>query len=547
MLPLGIRTLPQIEAERDLVRRVRDAGVLLRFLLANFEPDATDDHGRRDLDLATRVKRNEKLFADGLPDLLHAVQAGEAAARGEPLLDEAKKRAAARLTHAARVVLTSLPDDLCREVHGAPEPRPSRGEVARDGDQTETLARAALFRDLLRFARLAAFIVIAGAVVFGAVKLPALLAETPADVQARKLREQAKREAAARNEIDNALRADIAVLVEQARNAEALAKEFVKETERFGSDVEPLLVSEPGKIIAADPTGVETIVALLDRSRPTKEDASRLVQRINRDLLSPLVASLKQRPPLRPDPSRASQIESAAAEARAGVAAYRELRLAFEALLAEGRKSGRIPADNTLAAAIQEARQGHFLREQHTIQKAAEQRRNEAAARLVEAERAKAAADAQIEEQKRLAEAAARQRELDAIKTRAEADRLRAQAREPVVLALYSQFLSPGHVYFRRNGGERYYRADIAQPMSLSMLKDFGAMADWRVFAAIAAKRDYEDRTDGGYRATSFSKNDRPGVWGYPSTQADVEVVIKRMRAFEMLAPYWIEQGKLRP
>lgn len=268
MLPLGVRTLPQIEAERDLVRRVRDAGVLLRFLLAHFEPDATDDHGRRDLDLATRVKRNEKLFADGLTDLLHAVQAGEATARGEPLLDEAKKRAAAALVQASRAVLPHLPDDLCREIHGAtPEPQHPRGQALGADAPSEILTRAALYRDLRSFARLAALVVVAGAIVFGAVKLPGLFAETPADVQARKQRDQAKQEEAARKEADNAIRADITVLVEQARNAEAVAKEFVKETERFSSEVEPLLQSDAGKLVAADPVGVETILVLLDRAR----------------------------------------------------------------------------------------------------------------------------------------------------------------------------------------------------------------------------------------------------------------------------------------
>lgn len=336
----------------------------------------------------------------------------EAVARGEPLLDEAKQRAAARLVHAARTVLARLPDELCHDVHGAaPEPQRPRGHAPGTGDQTESLTRAALLRDLMSFARLVVFAVIAGAVVVGAVKLPGLLAETPADVQARQQREQAKREAAARKEADNATRADIGVLVEQARNAETTAKEFVKETERFAAEVEPLLTSDPGKLIAADPTSVETIVALLDRSRPTKEDASRLAQRINRDLVAPLAASLKQNPPLRPDPSRATQIESAAAEARSGVAAYRELRLAFEALLAEGKKSGGTPADKTLAAVIEEARHKHFLEQQQAIQAASQELRDASAAQLVQAERAKAQAAARVEEEKQRAAAAAAERE----------------------------------------------------------------------------------------------------------------------------------------
>lgn len=561
MLPLGIRTLPQIEAEQDLARRVRDAGVLLKYLLANFEPDATDDHGRRDLDLVTRVKRNERLFADGLPDVLHAVQAGEAVARGEPLLDEAKQRAAATLVHAARLVLPHLSDDLCREIHGTPpEPQKPRGHAPGAGDQTETLTRAALLRDLMSFARLVVFAVIAGAVVVGAVKLPGLLAETPADMQARQVREQATREAVARKEADNATRADIGVLVEQARNAEAIAKEFVKETERFAAEVEPLLTSDPGKLIAADPTGVETIVALLDRSRPTKEDASRLVQRISRDLVSPLAASLKQTPPLRPDPSRATQIESAAAEAQAGVAAYRELRLAFEALLAEGKKSGRTPADKTLAAVIEEARHKHFLDEQHAIQAAAQKQRDASAARLAEAERAKAEAAASVQEEKQRAEAAAAEREAERVRAAAEADRLRAKAKNPEVVKRYTQFLGTGRYCLPQNQDKHGWTYRIESNLSYKSMLDHQFHTDVMRFAAFGAKLNWDwsvgEATVNGWAAKAshqgpgsydYRANDRAGRWKYPATQAELQAVRQLQREFFELAPYWVEQGKLSP
>lgn len=559
MLPLGIRTLPQIEAERDLVRRVRDAGVLLKFLLAHFEPDAADDHGRRDLDLATRVKRNEKLFADGMPDLLHAIQAGEAAARGEPLLDAAKKRAAVTLLHAARTVLPHLPDELCREIHGAPpEPPQPRGQAPGVGDQTEALTRAALLRDLLKFARLAVFVVVAGAVVFGAVKLPGLLAETPADVQARHQREQAKREEAANRELENALRADITLLVEQARNAEALAKELVQETERFGSEVEPLLVSDPGKLIAADPTGVETILALLDRSRPTKEDASRLVERINRDLVSPLSAALKQKPLIRPDPSRTTRIESATAEAQAGVAAYRELRLAFEALLAEGRKSGRAPSEKSLATVIEEVRQKHFLARQQTIQGAAKEQRDASAARFAQAERVKAQAAARVEEEKQRAEAAAAEREAQRVKATAEADRLRAKSKDPQVLKRYTQFLAVGKYCLPANKDTHGWTYRIESRLSYKSMLDHRLHTDVMRFAAFGAKLNWDwsvgEATVNGWAAKAshqgpasydYSANDRPGRWKYPATQTELQAARQLQREFFELAPFWVEQGLL--
>lgn len=561
MLPLGIRTLPQIEAERDLVRRVRDAGVLLKFLLAHFEPDAADDHGRRDLDLATRVKRNEKLFADGMPDLLHAIQAGEAAARGEPLLDAAKKRAAVTLLHAARTVLPHLPDELCREIHGAPpEPPQPRGQAPGVGDQTEALTRAALLRDLLKFARLAVFVVIAGAVVFGAVKLPALLAETPADVQARQLREQAKREEAAKKEAANAVRAEIGVLVDRARRSHSAAEQLVREIETYEHDTQPLLRNDKGRTLAADATGVETLAVLLDKPRPTLDEATTLRDRIERDLVRPLAEAYKANPPLAADPSRGTHIDEALAQATTGLSAYRALSAAFAALSAttpdqQVQSTGNSALDGliaqpsgpapTLEEAVNAVRHRHTRAQQQTVLDAAAKEREAAAARIAEAEAAKTRAAAEAETQRKRAEAAAKQREAEQVKARAEAERLRAQARDPKIISAFSQFLSPGHVYFLRNGDERWYRSDIARPMSYSMLKDFGATSDWRVFAAIAAKRDYEDRSGGGYRATSFSRNDRPGVWAYPSTEAGVDEIKKRMRVFELLAPYWIEQGKL--
>lgn len=560
MLPLGIRTLPQIEAERDLVRRVRDAGVLLKFLLAHFEPDATDDHGRRDLDLATRVKRSEKLFADGLPDLLHAIQAGEAAARGEPLLDETKKRAAATLLQAARTVLPRLPDDLCREIHGAPpEPQQPRGHVPGAGDQTEALTRAALFRDLLKFARLAMFVVIAVAVVFGAVKLPGLLAETPADVQARQLREQAKQQEAARKEAANAVRAGIGVLVDRARQAHSAAEKLVREIETYERDTDPLLRNDKGRTLSADTVGVETLAVLLEKPRPTHDEATALRDRIERDLVRPLAEAYKANPPLAADPSRGTHIDEAHARATTGLSAYRALSAAFAALTATTpdekvqSTTGNSATDGlfaeppgsapTLEEAVNAVRRRHTRAGQQTILEAAAKEREAAAARLAEAEAAKTRAAAEAETQRKLAEVAAKQREAEKMKAKAEADRLRARAKDPKVISAYSQFLSPGRVYFKR-GHHGFLRYELSVPLSYGDLKDIGATSDWRVFAHVAAKKHYSS-PESPRHWYAFHENDRPGVWGYPSTLAEVETLKKAMALFNDLAPYWIEQGKL--
>jgi hypothetical protein len=560
MLPLGIRTLPQIEAERDLVRRVRDAGVLLKFLLAHFEPDATDDHGRRDFDLATRVKRNDKLFAEGMPDLLHAIQASEAAARGEPLLDEAKKRAAATLLHAARSVLPRLPDDLCREIHGAPpEAQPQRGQPPGLGDQTEVLTRAALFRDLLKFARLAMFVVIAGAIAFGAVKLPGLLAQTPADVQARQQREQAKREEAERKEAANAVRTGLGLLVERARQAHSAAEQLVREIEAYERDTEPLLLNDKGRTLAADTSGVETLAVLLEKPRPTRDEATALRHRVEEDLVRPLAEAYKANPPGVADPSRGTHIDEALGQATTGLSAYRALSAAFAALTAtDPNGQGQTTTGNsatdglfapspasapTLEEAVNAVRRRHTRAGQQTVLESAAKEREAAATRLAEAEAAKTRAAAEAETQRKLAEVTAKQREAELVKAKAEADRLRARANDPKVIGVYSQFLSAGRVYFKR-GRHGFLRYELSVPLSYDDLKDIGATSDWRVFAHLAAKKAYSS-PESPRQWYAFHENDRPGVWGYPSTPAEVEKFKKAMALFNDLAPYWIEQGKL--
>jgi hypothetical protein len=194
----------------------------------------------------------------------------------------------------------------------------------------------------------------------------------------------------------------------------------------------------------------------------------------------------------------------------------------------------------TLQEAVNAVRQRQTRAGQQTVIDAAAKEREAAAARLAEAEAAKTRAAAEADAQRKRAEAAAKQREAEQVKARAEADRLRAIAKEPKVLAAYSQFLSPGHVWYRRStwGHVRY---ELKVPLSYSDLSDIAATSDWRVFAHLAAKKEYIN----GQLCYHFDKNDRPGVNSYPSTPEEVEKIKKAMQLFNMLAPYWIEQGKL--
>lgn len=281
------------------------------------------------------------------------------------------------------------------------------------------------------------------------------------------------------------------------------------------------------------------------------------MQRISRDLVSPLVAALKQNPPARPDPSRATQIESASGDARAGVAVYRELRLAVEALLAEGRRSGRAPSDKSLATVIEEARQRHVLARQDAIQSAAKVERDAAAARLADAERAKVEAAARVQEEKQRAELAAAEREAQRVKASAEADRLRAKAKDPAIIKRYSQFLGEGtyapaaNITKEGRTGRRY---QFPSHLSLSNLKNHDLHTNVLLFAAFGAKQYVS--ADGvaatRYRGTEndnyldYDKNDRDGKWKWPQTREELAAVRTLQAEFFDLAPYWVEQGLLR-
>lgn len=291
MLPIGTRTLREIDDQTNPADRVRDAGSLLEFALVAIAPNLTDDSGSTKVDLGARVRHHDKLFSNpkdvswaiGIRNDLTHHDSG----RPKPFPDEVE-RAGNHLLSAIRELLPVLPREVLRDMTAAAAPgttatasppMPSADTPA-DGSRW-TPSRTS------PFARIALFAAVCGLVLFGLLKLSALMPESAAATQARLDRIKVKQVEIALKEKENATRAGIRTLLDRAKQAEHAATGLLAELARYEKDVLPLMESDVGKQIATDASSVETLVALLAKPRPSRDEAERLLVRIREDQVAP--------------------------------------------------------------------------------------------------------------------------------------------------------------------------------------------------------------------------------------------------------------------
>lgn len=349
------------------------------------------------------------------------------------------------------------------------------------------------------------------------------------------------------SDVESAARASVNAVLDRARRAERKWIDLTNEIAHYEDKYKPLLENELGRRIALDPDGVETLAILLAKPRISQEDARRMLERIRADQVVPLAAMLQHEPVGQPDPARIAQIDQVTSAAEGELACYRELTAQFKALADKARNSTQ-SAELTLAGAIEAIEHRHTIEKESAIVSAAALARAEAAQRLASAEREKIQAEAAVAEQEKQRQAQAKQLEAKAIADAKQRDRLMRLSRDPSVIAIYSQFLTPGHVSFRISKGISSVRDDIAKPLSYSELSRTGVLADWQIFAHLGARQDYTyGNGNTGFLTFGFSSNDRPGNWGYPSTAEEQKEIQARLKLFNQLAPFWIQDGRLSP
>lgn len=537
----GTCTLRALEDQPDPTRRLQEAVALLESLLLSVAPNVDAELGAPPMDLPARIRHHEKLFSR-MPEVIWAVgirdQVAAPPSKG-PRPDELSiERAAGVALNAIRETLPVLPQDVFRQVTStAPSAPAPQANLAAHGSATSASGTTGQPKHLGRFVVLGVAVVI---VLLAIAQFAGIVSLRPLTREERIAKAAAQAADAAQREAQSVIRASLNTLLDKAKTAEAAGKRLLDEIEKYSTEVEPLMNNDEGRRVAADGESVAIIESLFEKPRPTRDAAERLVQRITDDLVRPLTTALQQTVLVQPDPSRAQQIDQASAEATRGAEAYKQLRTTLMALVSKSKGSSvAVPPDSpTLAAAIETVRQAHQLELQRAIQAEVDKERESTKAKLADAAR----------EKERIAGEKLQQAELLKAKQIAdakEAELLRSKARDPKIISTYSQFLTPGHVYFKPTKGIGSFRSSSASPLSYTDLEAAGVLGDWRVFAHMCARRDYTYQTTTGFITLAFSENDRPGNWGYPSNAQEEQVIKNGLDLFKRLAPYWIADGKL--
>lgn len=553
MLPIGTRTIREVEDQADPVNRLRDASSLLEYLLVKVTPNLADDRGSSKVDLGARVRHHEKLFSNPA-DVSWAVGirndvTHHSSARPKPGTAELE-RASGHLLNAIRELLPVLPRDAYMDVTGTPAlgvgtPLPQQSP------STSVPAPSNTGRRPMPLAKLAIFAAIVALVFFALDKLPGLVNESPEAAQARFARQEVRALDAAHKEAADAIRATISGLLNRARSAQTMAEALQSEIARYDKEAAPLMHNEDGKRLAADRKGVETLTVLLDKPRLSKDEAERLLLRIKEEFVEPLGRALKQNPPAPPVASWGPQLDEVLAEATSGRDSYQELRTAFTALLAQAAQT-KATGEQSLSGAIETVRQRQLLEQQDAIQASAAAERSAAIQRLAAAARDRAKAEGDAEEQKTLADAAAKQREATRLKANAEAERMMAKARDPEVVKKYSQFLAVGKYALSEGTNTQGATYRIESRLSYKAMLDHRFHTDAMRFAAFGSKLNWlpshnEANTKNYSDNYDYMRNDRVGRWEYPTTRVGLEEIQRLQKEFFELAPYWVKIGALGP
>lgn len=294
---------------------------------------------------------------------------------------------------------------------------------------------------------------------------------------------------------------------------DALGAEF----ERWAKEVEPLLTSEQGRVLAGEDRLVESFLEVYRTERPSRDEAASVRTHVETLLELPRQAD-KNGDPYAPSATLQAELEKDKQWAENAVRVYQGGRERILALVAGAQKSNPTPTGPTLQAAIDEL----TARKALLAADADKARRERLAA---EDAAAKAAIEEKnaVAERERLARDAELKRKTDDLA--AEQARLKKLADDPNIRAKFAPILAKG-LYVPCLSPRRTY--DYPVPMSYSQMQECGGTTDVKMFVQLGL---------GGW-------NDRP-AWKPPRTEEDWRQYAELLALFNQLAPIWIADGVL--
>jgi hypothetical protein len=319
---------------------------------------------------------------------------------------------------------------------------------------------------------------------------------------------------------------------EAARKA---VDEALSEMTAFEERVTTLLGGEEGRAIGAVPELRDQAGAVLEASRPARDEVEALRAGIA-TLLEPVAASLKN--PLDaafPPQELLDEVAHHAETARTVRTTYRQARERLDALASAAKQAGQA-GTLSLREAIAQARLAEARKEAEALEAARAKAREESAARVAAAEAEKARAIAEKEAEVKLAELVAEVQQQ-------ERERKQKLAGSPAIQAKFAPLLSKGRWLYRRvnstGPNQREHWSRVPLPASVTALSNGGYLADVEGFALAMSGNTYTWIKD------EFDKsNDRPRV-KYPNTPEEWKEMEELYRQFLELSPLWVEMGLL--
>lgn len=338
--------------------------------------------------------------------------------------------------------------------------------------------------------------------------------------------------------------AKLRYVVDKGDEVLAATDQLAEEIKLWHQEVQSLLRSEQGRLIAADSDRVKRFAAMFNVDCPEPAYVERQRTRV-KSLLDPLRKLLKGKaPPANPDEALEAQLNRELESTNQHITALQEGRTRAAAILAEAQRAGDEPATLTLEEKVAEIEEHYANLRTQELACARDEAEEQNRRRMADLEKRKLTELGEAERKRRQAELEAQrareEAQAQATRERAKHDALITLAKSRDIQGRYGPFLAKGRYSFAQD----QVLATASFRASYKALKQKWILSDRSTFA-LAATGNNCQLSDG--RRAWFSKNDRP-IWpSYPRTDAQWRVVTERFEEFRKLAPIWRDMGMLRP